>query len=78
MLAPDPATRRAVEAHARAGCFGVKGDACDRCITPQYCTNWRTHWPTSVVQLAAYHASLGEDVRAARVERCANIETGEG
>lgn len=72
MLAPDRATLRAVEAHARALCI------CDgECFETRH---GMMHGPCeaqiaeSVRALAAYHAALGETARVTRVERCAAVE----
>ena len=80
MLSPDPATLRAVEAHARALCQARWGGIPRlNCICPQKhqaCCSWARD--ESVKGLAAYHAALGEDVRVTRVERCANMDGKEG
>lgn len=72
MLRPDPATLRAVEAHARALCI------CDgECFETRHgmmngpC---EARPAKSVRALMAYHAALGETVRVTRVERCAGMD----
>jgi hypothetical protein len=76
MLAPDPATRRAVEKAARAlrttrllaaGChflaaFSPEAAAEDADVT------------ATVATIAAYFDALGQDASAARVRRCLNTD----
>ncbi len=70
MLRPDPATLRAVEAHARALCKSFYGTEWEQ--TSEFRRGICREM--SLAALPAYHAALGEDVRAMRVERCANMD----
>jgi hypothetical protein len=79
MLAPDPATRRAVEKAAEAArkslvapgtCMNTR-DACD--ASPCPCARDAT-----IEALAAFLDAMGQDIAAARVRRCLNTDGKEG
>jgi hypothetical protein len=68
----SPRRRAAVDAAARAACFGKDGEGCDMCVDPIHCTNWRTHHGTTCMSLAAYEQSMGRFVAAGQLRRMAD------
>jgi hypothetical protein len=70
MTAADPATRRAVEAAARAYCFGADGADCDMCVAAVHCQSSPVHMPGTIAAIATFLREMGQDIAAARVERC--------
>jgi hypothetical protein len=44
----DPTIKAALEAGARAICFGgAAGDQCDRCVSPAACSAWAAYRPAA-------------------------------
>lgn len=71
-LDPDPATLRAVEKAARMACYGgMSGDRCDQCTWPNQCRHHADWLPGTIAAIATFLREMGQDLAAARVERCA-------
>jgi hypothetical protein len=67
-MASDPTIKAALEAGARAICFGgTAGDQCDRCVSPAACTSWQA-WRPAAAACSCVMAFELEDV-SRRVSR---------